>query len=197
LRLPWHGVTLAAIAQEAGYSLSELCQITPSKAAILSRFSRDIDAALLANLAKHPPVGKPHDRLFDVVLRRLEIMAPYRDNLAGILHSPVIDLEDGLELISAASRSAGWMLASAGLEADRHWRGMHKIGFLHAYWRTLQVWARDEDPGLAKTMAALDRRLRDAEGRIETLQALGNVAAGARQLTSIFWSRIREPPQER
>jgi hypothetical protein len=195
LRVPWHKVTLATIAAEAGLTLSELRQIAPSKGAILSGFSRDIDNSLLENLAKQPPSGDPHDRLFDVILRRLEIMGPYRENLAGILRSPVVDPDEGWELLSAATRSVGWMLASAGLEADRHWRGMQKLGLLHAYWRTLQVWAEDEDSGLTRTMAALDRRLRDAEGRIETLHAFAKVATSARLLTVAFWNRITQQPR--
>jgi hypothetical protein len=192
LRLPWHLVTLEAISREANLSLSELRHFAPSKASILCDFSSDIDNSMLLNLARQPPSGEVHDRLFDVVLRRLEIMGPYREVLASILRSPVADPSEGMELFSAANRSVGWMLAAAGAEDDSHWRGMKKIALLRAYWRVLQVWAEDDDPALTMTMAALDRRLRDAQSSVETLGSLIRLARGAGRAAAEFWNRHRQ-----
>ncbi|MDP9138130.1 MAG: TetR/AcrR family transcriptional regulator [Pseudomonadota bacterium] len=194
LQRPWHQVTLEAIAREADVSLTELRKITSSRAAILSGFSRDIDESMLANLAKQPPSGEPHDRLFDVILRRLEIMGPYREVVASIIRSPAGDPGEALDLFSAASRSAVWMLAAAGAEADFHWRSINKLSLHHAYWRVVQVWIEDDDPGLAKTMATLDRRLRDAEARAETLRSFGHLAGNARRMVAAFWNRNRDQP---
>jgi hypothetical protein len=36
----------------------------------------------------------------------------------------------------------------------------------------MRVWLHDEDPGLARTMAALDKRLREAERMVIRLQRL-------------------------
>ena len=194
LRRPWHHVTLEEIAREAGLPLSELGKFAPSKVAILSGFSRDIDNSMLANLAKQPPSGGPHDRLFDVVLRRLEIMGPYREVLASILRAPAVDPGEVLELFSAMRLTTGWMLAAAGVEADFHWRGVKKYSLLHVYWRVLQTWVADDDPGLARTMAMLDRRLREAEARAETLRTFGQIAGRGRRMAAAFWNRNKDQP---
>lgn len=194
LRRPWHEVTLEAIAEEAGLGLSELRKIAPSKAAILSSFSQVIDDSMLVSLARQPPEGEPHDRLFEVVLRRLEIMGPYREILASIVRRPASDPGDLPELVSAATRSADWMLAAAGVEADPHWRGAGKLALVQVYWRVLRVWTQDDDPGLAMTMAALDRQLRDAHARAQTFKVLAGIAASARRMAGAFWSRIMERP---
>jgi hypothetical protein len=189
-------VTLESIAKESGLSLVEFRTLAPTKAAILCGFALDIDQSMLANLAKQSLSGEPHDRLFDVVLRRLEIMGPYREVLAGILRTPVFDPAEAFELFSSATTSAGWMLAAADVEGDFHWRGVKKLALVHAYWKVLQVWAADDDPGLAKTMAALDRSLRNAQARAETLRSIGQIASGARRIVAAFWSRINKPPAE-
>ena len=194
LRRPWHHVTLEEIAREAGLPLSELGKFAPSKAAIVCGFSRDIDNSMLANLAKQPPSGEPHDRLFDVVLRRLEIMGPYREILSSILRAPAVDPGEALELFSAMRLTTGWMLAAAGVEADFHWRGVKKYSLAHVYWRVLQTWAEDDDPGLARTMAILDRRLREAEARAETLRTFGQIAGRGRRMAAAFWNRSKDQP---
>jgi hypothetical protein len=57
----------------------------------------------------------------------------------------------------------GWMLVAAGI-ASTGARGAVRAQALALVWaRVMRVWLHDDDPGLAKTMAALDKRLREAE----------------------------------
>jgi hypothetical protein len=66
-----------------------------------------------------------------------------------------------------------------GLRGD-----LHRLGLAKIYRDILMIWLKDDDPGLAKTMAALDRKLRDAEAmarRLETpLAVLSGLARAAR-----------------
>jgi AcrR family transcriptional regulator len=180
----WARLTLADIAFTAGISLAELQHAFPSKAAILESFGRDMDQALLALTAKDPVTGTPHDRLFDVILRRLEIMQPYKKALARILENPGLSPSEAARACMRAQETLGWMLAAADLDEPGLDGLVNRQGLGLVYARILHVWVKDEDAGLTRTMAALDRSLRDAalwRGRIQTPLALakGFAALGA------------------
>ena len=56
-----------------------------------------------------------------------------------------------------------WMLAAAGIPATGR-RGLLRAQGLALVWaRVMRTYLDDDDPGLARTMAALDKRLREAE----------------------------------
>src|SRR5215211_874514 len=74
---PWNGIELVDIAREAGISLAELRDLFPSKGAILGGFSRMIDRKVLEG-SSDDLTGEPaRERVFDVIMRRLDAMTPY------------------------------------------------------------------------------------------------------------------------
>jgi AcrR family transcriptional regulator len=160
-RTPWHEITMAAIAQQAGLSISTVMRLAYSKAAILRDFARDIDEAMLQVFERYPAEGEPHDRLFDVILKRLEIMQPYRQVIASAMKRPAADPADAALLMQSLAVTVGWIAAAARVEEEPEWRSFGKLGLGRAYLRTLSAWVKDDDPGLSRTMAALDRSLRD------------------------------------
>src|SRR5215475_2289184 len=80
----WADLALADIAAAAKLSLADLYAVHPSKAAILEAFSRDIDRQVLA---AQDGAGEesPRDRLFDVLMKRFDALAPHREGLAAIV----------------------------------------------------------------------------------------------------------------
>ena len=77
----------------------------------------------------------------------------------------------------------GWMLARGRDLRERAARGLFRAQGLALVWaRVMRVWLDDEDPGLARTMAALDKRLREAERMVDPAAALwsGACRAGGR-----------------
>ena len=81
---PWNDIEVGDIAREAGLSLAELRDLFPSKGAVLGGLSRIIDRKVLeidtSDLADEPA----RERLFDVLMRRLDAMAPYKPALRRI-----------------------------------------------------------------------------------------------------------------
>ncbi len=68
-----------------------------------------------------------------------------------------------------------WMLAAAGISATGR-RGLIKAQGLALVWaRVMRVYLDDDDPGLARTMAALDKRLREAERVVMRLDWLDRI----------------------
>ena len=162
-RRGWNEISMAQIAEASGMRLAMLMRLAPSKAAILEAFGRDIDEAMLCVFEKHPAEGSPHDRLFDVILKRLEILAPYRGVVTSVLKTVRSDAGEGLRLLQSVSDSIGWMTSAARVEQEPQWQGLGRLMLLRLYVRILAIWTKDEDPGMARTMAALDRGLRDLE----------------------------------
>lgn len=181
----WRDIRLSDIAAEAGLDLAELAQVTSSKADILRRFARRTDRQLLDSLKNQPVPGTAHDRLFEVIMRRLEVLQPHRAAIAGIIDSPAGGPTDWLTLTLSAATSQRWMLAAAGIEDDGAGGVMKQGGLGCVYARTMRVWITDDDPGLARTMASLDRDLRSgadwlrrAETPIAICTALSGLARG-------------------
>jgi hypothetical protein len=108
-----------------------------------------------ADMAEEPP----RERLFDVLMRRLEALAPYRAAVRSLMRSAYRNPGLALALNGFAVRSQQWMLTAADIDAAGP-RGLIRAqGMALFYSRVLQVWLRDDDPGLARTLAALDREL--------------------------------------
>jgi len=156
---PIEQIDFADIAQQAGVSLTQLRGEFVSKLAILAAHIKSIDRAVLAQDLSDMAEEPPRERLFDVLMRRLEAMASDRDAVRSLLRSARRNPPLALALNGLAVRSQQWMLAAAGISAAGP-RGMVRAqGLALLFSSVLRVWVRDEDTGLARTMAALDRAL--------------------------------------
>src|SRR5437762_9685734 len=72
----WLRVALADIATAAGLTLAEMQAEFPSKTALLVGILRRIDAEMLADLPDTEVGDSARDRLFGVIMRRLDVMRP-------------------------------------------------------------------------------------------------------------------------
>jgi hypothetical protein len=68
-----------------------------------------------------------------------------------------------LALNRLAVRSMRWMLTAAGINTAGGRGALRAQGLALMFGRVLRVWVDDDDPGLARTMAELDRALRRGE----------------------------------
>ena len=192
-RKPWHEITIAAIAQQSGLSIAAIMHDVPSKAAILRDFSRDIDKAMLVVFEKYPPEGEAHDRLFDVIIKRLEIMQPYRPVIGSVLTRRIGDPGEAAIMLQSVSSTVGWIAAAAKVEEEPAWQSLGRLGLCRAYIKAVTAWVGDDDPGLSRTMAALDRALRDwaaFSDRAGTVTAvIGGLAKAAGAAGRQFFSK--------
>lgn len=170
----WRSLSYAEIAKDAGLSLAAAYEAYPSKAAILTGIGRDIDARLFASLEDDPLDGSVKDRLFDLIMRRLDILNEHKEAYAALTWElPRTPLEAGC-LMFQLRRSLANMLEAAGVSASGL-RGAFRIEGLGAiYACALRVWLKDETADLSKTMAELDKRL----GQIE--RCIGMTRRGTR-----------------
>ncbi len=164
--------TLADIADEAGLSLAEVQRQFGSKAAIVTAFVRRIDAAVVAGTPATLASEPPRDRLFDVLMRRFDALAPHKAAVRALV---LAGLSDPAMLAAAACRTAcamAWMLEAARIPTGG-WRGRARVKALTlGYAGVLRAWLRDDSADNAKTMAALDRLLRRGEAMERCLAGL-------------------------
>lgn len=160
----WRGLAMAAIAAEADLPILHVYRLFSSKPAILCAFFRRVDEAVLAAPLEAEAGERPRDRVFDLLMRRLDALQPYRGALEALGRE--LPTEPGTALLIGARllRSVGWMLEAAGISASGL-RGALAVKLTTAaYLSAARVWLRDDSPDFAPTMAALDRRLRGVEG---------------------------------
>jgi AcrR family transcriptional regulator len=156
----WPTIELPDIAHKAGASLADLRDAFPSKDAILGGFARMIDRKVLDGV-NDDLAGEPaKDRLFDVLMRRIDALAPYKAALKRLRASMPRDPLSLMALNSVALNSHRYMLAAANIPTSDA-MGQFKVqGLAIAFNRVVDGWLReDDDPDLSKTMAALDRAL--------------------------------------
>lgn len=155
----WETVTLRDIAEAAGSNLVELRREFRSKSEILAAFVRMVDDEVLAKAPARSPGQAPRDVLFETVMSRFDALQPYRAALTSIAAGGQADPA----LLRAVVGSQAWMLQAAGIDTDGLEGGLKVAGLASVYASVFRTWLDDDDPGLARTMAALDRRLRRGE----------------------------------
>jgi AcrR family transcriptional regulator len=156
---PIEAVELADVATRAKISLAQLRGEFSSTFAILVAHVKATDRAVLAEDLSEMEDEPARERLFDVLMHRLEILGPHRAALRSLLGSARRDPPLALALNGLALRSQQWMLTAAGIGASGP-RGMIRSqGLAVLFGSVLRTWIDDDDQGQARTMAALDRAL--------------------------------------
>src|SRR5208337_3937233 len=77
-------ISIRDICKTAGVTLADFRDAFPSKGAVLAGLSRRIDRAVLAQDGEELADESSRERLFDILMRRLEAMAPYREGLREV-----------------------------------------------------------------------------------------------------------------
>lgn len=193
---PWSEVTLAQIAEAAGVGLVDLRNHFTSKGELVASFVRMVDDAVLTQAAQRTPGRKqteketPRDALFDVIMSRFDVLAPYKPGLKSIAKAWPNDPS----VACAVACSQTWMLRAAGIRADGIEGSVRALGLAGVYSSVYRTWLSDDDPGLGKTMAVLDRRLRRGESALKTVDECAARFCGVgRRMRDVF----RRPETER
>ena len=152
-------IGFAEIAAQAGVSLAELRGRYGSTLAIFAAQMKEIDRKVLsggdADMAEEPP----RERLFDVLMRRIETLAPHKAAVRSLARSAARNPGLAFALNGLAVRSQQWMLTAADISASGPKGMLRAQGLAMLFASVLRTFVDDDDPGHARTMAALDRAL--------------------------------------
>ncbi len=155
----FEAIGLADIAGHAKVSLAQLRGEFPSTLAIVAAHIKATDRTVLAEDLSDMAEEPERERLFDILMRRIEVLAPHREAIRSLLRSARRNPPLALAVNALTLRSQQWMLTAAGIGASGP-RGMLRAqGLAVLFASVLRTWIDDDDPGQARTMAALDRAL--------------------------------------
>jgi len=185
---PWRDVALRDIADASEATLADLRSDFGSKTAVVVAINRELDRLVISKTFR-TTAGQPvRDTLFEVVMSRFDAMQPYKSAIRSIVRDA-----GGADraLIGSLIRSQHWMLQAAGIDTEGGIGRARVWGLASIYGDVFRTWLDDEDPGMARTMAALDRRLRSGE---RTMQGVEAVVGGVHRMGETVRDALRRRP---
>jgi hypothetical protein len=172
-------------------SLAEFRDLFPSKGAVLGAFSRMIDKEVLEGTTDDLAGEPVRERVFDVMMRRIDALTPYKAALQRIFDAVRGEPLTLAALNQVALNSQRFMLAAAGVSTEGPLGLLKLQGAAVVFANTLETWLDDDDPALARTMARLDRELKRGERVLERAQDVRRLTAPLRALGQALFNRRR------
>jgi len=176
-------IGLADIASEADVTLSELRAEFGSPMAMLAAYIKDIDRKVLDGGDDDMDDESPRERLFDVLMRRLELLEPHKAAIRSLIRSATRNPGLALTLNAHSVCSQQWMLTAAGIGASGPKGMIRAQGLALMFANVIRTWVNDHDEGHARTLAALDRELARGQRLVGLLDELCKIPERARQFT--------------
>ena len=152
----------------------------PSKGAILEGFTRMIDKKIIDGTTEDLAGEPARERIFDVFMRRLDAMGPYKRALRRIAYAVRSDPLSMTALNRSALNSMRYMLAAAGVPTEGPLGFVKLQGSVVAFANIMETWFDDDDPTQARTMARLDRELTRGERFLERADDVRRLTAPLR-----------------
>lgn len=189
----WEDVTLEALAARAGISLAALRAAYDGRLDILADFTRRIDEEVLSGLDPDMAGEAKRERLFDVLFSRFEALGSHKPAIRSIAKAARRDPLLALALNRIVAGSMAWMLTASGIPATGGAGALRAQGLALVWTRVMRTWLDDDDTGLARTMAELDRQLRQAERSVMRIDRVGRFLHGLRRERTSRSSSRAEP----
>jgi AcrR family transcriptional regulator len=159
----WSRIGLAEIAAQAKLSLAELRALVPVKEALLPVLAGEIDRRVLDGLAAGDENLPVRDRLFDVLMRRIETLTPYKPAFKRLADEGIRAPLAGLAIAFSVDRAMPWMLEAAGIPSAGLAGRIKAKALAAVYLCAVKAWLKDDSADLGPTMGALDKALNRAE----------------------------------
>lgn len=154
----WHGASLSDAADRSAIPADDLAAAAGDRHDALAML---VDHALREAFLGAATGGSVRDRLFDGIMRGLDVAQAQRPALLAV----VAARDPGVALLigGRAQRGVRRLADGAGVDLSGV-RGLARLAALGGLLAALlRVWAKDDSPDMAGTMAELDRLLERAE----------------------------------
>ena len=129
----WIDLSFAEVAEQAGVPIAEAHRIYSSKTAVLLGLTRSIDERVLNSLATDPLEGSPKDRLFDLVMRRFDLLKADRNAYRRLMRQLPATPSAFAALLCQLRRSLSLSLETAGISASGLKGALRLKGLLAIY----------------------------------------------------------------
>jgi len=188
-RRDFKDVTITDIAREAGVSLADFRDLFPSKGAVLAAFSRKIDREVLDSVVVDYATETPHERLYDVLRRRLKALRPYREGLASIIRWASTDPLAAAALNRQVVNSMRFMLEAADIDSEGAVGALKLQGLALAWRRVMDVFVEDSGHDFGHTLSTLDRELSRGERFVDRAEDFARLASPLTSLAKAVFGR--------
>lgn len=160
---PWRTISLPEIAERANVPVGEALMTLPSRDRIQRALIDRVDTQVFSSLEDDPLDGSVKDRLFDILMRRFDALeghqAALRSMAKDAARDPLGTACTGIRFLKSMALS----LQAAGVSPEGCSGAAKAKALTVIQLNASRVWMKDDDPGLAQTMAALDKGLARAE----------------------------------
>ena len=161
----WRGFSFTELARRAKLPLASVYAEFPNRGALLRRLGKRLDAQMLDIDTADLEGLSPRERVFELVMRRFDAMAPFKEGLRALSRQAPADPALAAAGLCNLARLTDRLLDAAETghgSAPRAMLARKALGVVYA--RVFGVWLDDATPDLARTLAELDRRLQQVEG---------------------------------
>ena len=165
----WPSVTLQLISQTTNVSLDEVSAVFSSKWDILEAFRERTDSLITAQGSPNFSRQAAKDRLFDVLMGRIEIIEPWKAGIASIARHAVVQPLTGIRLFTSLNKSMERMIEHVDVKIQGPERLLQSHGLTLIYLLVLRRWVADHSSDLGPTMAELNERLISADQLISRI----------------------------
>lgn len=160
---PWRTLALPEIADHAKVQIGEALLSLPSRDRIQRALIDRVDAQVFGSLKDDPLDGSVKDKLFDILMRRFDALDGHQAALRSMAKDAARDPLGTACTGARFLKSMALSLQAAGVSAEGCAGAAKAKALALIQLNASRVWMNDEDPGLARTMAALDKGLARAE----------------------------------
>jgi AcrR family transcriptional regulator len=168
----WRGVTATRLAEASGVPSGELVRRFPSRLGLLRLFADQVMDEVVQGTVPGQG-GTPRDRLFDVLMRGIDALAPYKAGMRRLMVEMYTDAVLFGAMAPLFQRGMERMLDAAEIDSAGLQGRLRAAGLTLVWIRIVNVWSKDESEELGPTMAALDRALERAEQAARSFGLVG------------------------
>lgn len=155
----WTEITLQRIGTKTGLREQEVKAIFSSEWRILEAFRTRTDEQVAKRENPNWSDRAPRDRLFEVLMQRIEIIEPWKSGLASIASYGIKQPLAGIKLFMGLQNSMAKMLDYVEIRPAPPEKFWQSHGLTVIYLLALRRWFSDDSDDLGPTMAELNERL--------------------------------------
>lgn len=169
----WNDVSFEQIIAAAAVDIAEAREYFDDKTDILVAYGRQVDRFVLDNVAFGEDMSA-REKLFDLLMERFDVLNENREAVTSILESFSGDPKQAIVSLPHLARSMTRTMEAAGIESQGASGAIKVTGLIGVYLYVVRTWKDDESSDMAKTMAALDKALDNAEAAANSMND-GNI----------------------
>ncbi|HPF78156.1 MAG TPA: TetR family transcriptional regulator [Alphaproteobacteria bacterium] len=188
----WNDVSFEQIAAAAQADMAEAREYFDDKTDILVAYGRRVDRQVLESASFDDENNmSTREKLFDLLMERFDVLNENREAIVSILSSFRGDPKQAVVSLPHLAKSMTRTMEAAGVDTEGAAGAIKVTGLIGVYLYVVRTWKEDESADMARTMAALDKALDNAEMAANSFSD-GSLLSGFSSLCNRFTNKENE-----